>query len=46
MRQKFTLLFVLLVFVAAPVFAQSGGVAGSPVWSGIHWARLYPMPRS
>ena len=28
MRLKFTVLFVLLVFVAAPVFAQSGGVAG------------------
>jgi len=28
MHLKFTVLFVLLVFVAAPVFAQSGGVAG------------------
>ena len=28
MRLKFTVLFVLLVFVAAPVFAQSAGVAG------------------
>jgi hypothetical protein len=28
MRLKFAVLFVLLVFVAAPVFAQSGGVAG------------------
>ena len=28
MRLKFTVLLVLLVFVAVPVFAQSGGVAG------------------
>ncbi|MGA2270357.1 MAG: TonB-dependent receptor [Bryobacteraceae bacterium] len=28
MRLKFTVLLVLLVFVAAPVFAQAGGVAG------------------
>ena len=45
MRLKFTVLFVLLVFVAVPAFAQAGGVRESPASSGIHRARLCPAPR-